>query len=395
MNGLHAALDELVTDVPEYGDLDRAIAQAEHERRRRYGVVASLVAAAAVLVVIAGTLALTRDQDAAPSPIAPTPTPTPSTTVQAPGPQDRPVEIADLGGALVLATLDQLDHPGTATLWRRESGRWQKLGTLEHAVPRHWKLDPDGISLSPGPGSQDVIATTSRDGGVTVSFSRDGGATWTSLAGPCAGCYIRLVGDAFYGSGAPVTTLWRAPFGATTWEELPLPPTPDPQSGSRRWFVMDDGTLVIEDSGDCVAGALGHYRVSRDEGETCSERRALPGSSNCIRGTCRNTLYAECGTTSCYYDTGGNGGGEGYYQSTDLVHWKPLQQPAPNLYPLTSPRVCPPSRGNDPVYDWVEEPALRVGGEVFRLFHVNDRDGREHVLKVSRDDCRTWRKALP
>lgn len=391
MNGLHAALDELVTDVPEYGDLDRAIAQADEERRRRYGLLAGLVAAAAVLIVIAGVLAITQGKDAAPPPVAPTPTPTPSTQFESPGPQDHPVALYDAGGALVLATLDQLDRAGTATLWRRNSGRWQKLGKLEHAAPLHLERDSAGTRLSPGPGDQDIITTTSAYAG--VGFSRDGGATWTFLASPCTGCYVSLYGDDFYAVDTNFTTLMRTAFGTTAWEELSLPPSPGPRLG----FIMDDGTLIIEDSGDCVAGAVSHYRVSRDHGDTWSERRALPGSSNCITSTYRNTVYAHCNTTSCYYDTGGNGGGGGIYRSTDLVHWEPVRQPVPRRILdgiPTSVRACPRGLGNDPVYHWAEEPPLRIGDEVFKLFHVNNRDGREHVLMVSRDDCHTWRRLL-
>ena len=59
MSGLHEAFDEIVADVPVYGDLDRAIEQADRERRHRYGVVAGLAAAAAVLAVIVGVVAVT------------------------------------------------------------------------------------------------------------------------------------------------------------------------------------------------------------------------------------------------------------------------------------------------------------------------------------------------
>jgi len=77
MSRLREAFDEIVADVPVYGDLDRAIAQAERERRRRYRVLAGLAAAAAVVAVAVGMLAVTRDTDTAP-PISPTPvTPTP------------------------------------------------------------------------------------------------------------------------------------------------------------------------------------------------------------------------------------------------------------------------------------------------------------------------------
>lgn len=79
MSGLREAFEEIVADVPVYGDLDRAIEQAERERRRRYGVVAGLAAAAAVVAVIVGMLAVTRDTDTAP-PVSPPPSPTPSPT---------------------------------------------------------------------------------------------------------------------------------------------------------------------------------------------------------------------------------------------------------------------------------------------------------------------------
>jgi hypothetical protein len=79
MSGLREAFDEIVADVPVYGDLDRAIEQAERERRRRYGVVAGLAAAAAVVAVVVGMLTLTRDTDTAP-PVLPRPSPTPTKT---------------------------------------------------------------------------------------------------------------------------------------------------------------------------------------------------------------------------------------------------------------------------------------------------------------------------
>lgn len=76
MSGLREAFDEIVADVPVYGDLDRAIEQAERERRRRYGVVAGLAAAAAVVALIVGVLAVTGDGDDSSQPIGPALTPT-------------------------------------------------------------------------------------------------------------------------------------------------------------------------------------------------------------------------------------------------------------------------------------------------------------------------------
>lgn len=79
MSGLHEAFDEIVADVPVYGDLDRAIEQADQERRRRLAVVASLSAAAAVVAVIVGALVITRDGTDSQQPIGPS-TPTDTTT---------------------------------------------------------------------------------------------------------------------------------------------------------------------------------------------------------------------------------------------------------------------------------------------------------------------------
>ena len=76
MSGLREAFDEILAESPVYGDLDRAIEQADRERRHRYGVVAGLVAAAAVLAVILGALLVTRDADSSPQPVGPSPTPT-------------------------------------------------------------------------------------------------------------------------------------------------------------------------------------------------------------------------------------------------------------------------------------------------------------------------------
>jgi hypothetical protein len=75
MSGLREVFDQIVADVPVYGDLDQAIEQADRERRHRYGAVAGLTAAAAVLAVIAGIVAVSHDTDTAP-PTSPSPTAT-------------------------------------------------------------------------------------------------------------------------------------------------------------------------------------------------------------------------------------------------------------------------------------------------------------------------------
>lgn len=77
MSSLHEKFDEIVADVPVYGDLDRAVEQAERERRQRYGMVAGLAAAAAVVAVIVGVLAVTGDGNRSQPPNGPVTTPTP------------------------------------------------------------------------------------------------------------------------------------------------------------------------------------------------------------------------------------------------------------------------------------------------------------------------------
>lgn len=369
--------------------------RGERERRHRRRVLAGLAAAeaaAAVLAVVVGFLVSTQGNEHGPLPVrAPEPTPAPPpVVVELPGQRDLPIAVAEIRGALLVATLRRLDRPGTATLWHRAAGGWQRVGSLEDAVPRHLDRDSAGTYLSPGPGRLDLVARTSDSAG--LRFSRDGGATWTRLAPPagCGGCYVVLHGDRFYARRPDhFTTLARVAFGATAWEERAIPAGAGPERGYGALVALADGTLVVEEAGGCVAGARGHYRVSRDHGETWSGRRALPGSSNCLAGAVGGTLHAHCNTTGCYYDTGGDGGGEGTYASTDLRHWEPLLEP-----PSPDPPACPRGRGRDGVYRWVDEAPVRVGNEVAKLFHLT-RNGREHVLKVSRDECRTWQRVLP
>jgi len=81
MSGLREAFDEIVADVPVYGDLDRAFEEAERERHHRYGVIAGFAAAAAVVAVIVGLLAITHPGNDSKEPVGPsTPTPTPAKT---------------------------------------------------------------------------------------------------------------------------------------------------------------------------------------------------------------------------------------------------------------------------------------------------------------------------
>jgi hypothetical protein len=88
MTGLHEAFDELVAEVPVYGDLERAIEQADRDRRRRNGWFAGLAAAAAVVVVVVGVLAITRDANDSRRPDGPPP-PADNTTTETTRSQSR------------------------------------------------------------------------------------------------------------------------------------------------------------------------------------------------------------------------------------------------------------------------------------------------------------------
>jgi hypothetical protein len=123
MSGLHEAFDEIVADVPVYGDLDRAIEQADRQRRHRNGVVAGLVAAAAAVVLIVGVLALNRDSDDLPRPVGP-PTPTPTRT-------DKPTETTEPA---------TIPSGPSEVLDARMVGR-HRLEVAGEIVPGRWSLE--------------------------------------------------------------------------------------------------------------------------------------------------------------------------------------------------------------------------------------------------------------
>jgi hypothetical protein len=187
MSGLHEAFDEIVADVPVYGDLDRAIEQAESDRRRRYTVVAALVAAAAVIVVIIGVLTLSRDTDTAP-PILPTPAPSPTLEKkQSPGAWvdtavtahegygwdvPDPLETARNGWFAVAA--DHLDPTGPH-LRRSESSAFgvafeRPVRGSIYAISGHVGLVVDGSDLNPFDGCR-YLMDGPRPSNGTVSCS--------------------------------------------------------------------------------------------------------------------------------------------------------------------------------------------------------------------------------
>lgn len=364
----------LAADVTVSADelITAAAAGAQRARRQQRWVVATGTAAA-VLTVIVGVLAVTRGNDTAAPPVAPSPPPPPSVTYESPGPGDHPISLYDGAGAPILVTAERLDRAGTATLWRKESGGWQRVGTLEDAVPPDPRYYPYSTYLSPGPGSQDVVAHHLARRG--VGFSHDGGATWSYLTQPpdCpagAGCSaVAPTSDHLYLNNHD--TAMRAAFGATTWTEIAVP---RPASGV---IPLEDALLSVDL--DCD-NATNHYWVSRDDGDTWSGRRDYPAGT-CIVGSTDNTAYAADAEETQWW------------RSTDLVHWE--HAPSSPSFELARQAyaACPGLLVEDPVTR-DDEPPVRVGDEVYRLFPVSNRDDRRLELRVSHDDCHTWEPAL-
>jgi dipeptidyl aminopeptidase/acylaminoacyl peptidase len=161
MSGLREAFDQIVADVPVYGDLDRAIEQAERERRHRYGVVAGLVAAAAVVAVIIGLLAVTRDGNDPPQPVGPT-TPTPTETpTDTPPASTAPLSLPANGRLAraedlfaratepcsVITADDELATPGAdCVIWAQDVDATASIGLFEEN-PIDTGNDPDGPAI--------------------------------------------------------------------------------------------------------------------------------------------------------------------------------------------------------------------------------------------------------
>ena len=187
MSGLHDAFDELVADVPVYGDIDRAIEQANREQVHRHGMVAGLAAAAAVVAVIIGMLAITHDANRSERPAGPSsPTPTPT------GSQD---PTPALGPAIYFDALavqgDSLSDPahnigGPKDIYlTRESGTAQQLvatRTDEHC-PR---VSPEGDMLAYLEGTTVVVRRLDANGlpGATTARVQHSPASTDGLACP-------------------------------------------------------------------------------------------------------------------------------------------------------------------------------------------------------------------
>lgn len=147
MSGLHEAFDAIAADVPVYGDLDRAIEQADREQRHRNGMVAALAAAAAVVAVIIGLLAVTDDANRSQEPIDPVKTPT---TTKSQSPQtwvDTPIAATKGYGWDVPDPLKAARDAWFAVVTEHLDPTGERLGSLDSS--------PWGVGFDrPGEGSQ-------------------------------------------------------------------------------------------------------------------------------------------------------------------------------------------------------------------------------------------------
>ncbi len=84
MNTPRSGFDDMAADARVYGDLDRAITQADRDRRRRDGALGALATAAVVLAMVAGATLFTDGEPDSRQPIGPaTTTPAPAPTASA------------------------------------------------------------------------------------------------------------------------------------------------------------------------------------------------------------------------------------------------------------------------------------------------------------------------
>lgn len=165
MSGLHDAFDDLVADVPVYGDLDRAIEQVERDRRRQFGVVAGLSAAAAAAAIF-GFLATTGDARKTEGPVE-TPTPTPTEVIQL-GTEGALYFAADAGGGPRLTA--PLSHfqaevesrPMDIYLSRQGEPVRRVIATA--AQERCPAVSPDGSRLAYLEGTNVVVVPLAGDG---------------------------------------------------------------------------------------------------------------------------------------------------------------------------------------------------------------------------------------
>jgi hypothetical protein len=359
----------LRADVPvSADDLISAAAVAAGRTRRQRRLLAGVGAAAVVLAVIVGTLAVTRGDTNTVRPVGPTP----SKSYESPGPDDHPISMYAADGVLTLLTVERLDRPGPATLWRKAPGGWLRVGTLDRTI------GPDAVAeqirLQPGPGHDDLVAFGLS--GNRVGFSRDGGATWRYLAPPegCAGenwCSIDSTGDWLYVDDQGAA--WRAPFGATAWERFAVP------RDNPVLEELDEALVSIES--DCD-NATNHYWVSRDHGDTWTRRRDFPA------GTCAYDWLD--GTAYAYPIVDAHG--DQSWRSTDLVSWERAPVSAAVERESRSWAVCPDLADSHPPG---QSAPVQIGDERYQFVQVNHPNGWKRVLRVSHDNCHTWKPVLP
>lgn len=363
-------LDQLRTLSDQFLPLPFDDLEAVSRTRRRGTAIGATVAGAAVIlgvIALAAGVAGLPLADEGPA----GPSPSPSVTFESPGPRYHPITMYAAHGVLTLLTAERMDRPVPATLWRKAPGGWLRLGTLDRTV------GPDAVAeqirLQPGPGSDDLVAFGLS--GNRVGFSQDGGATWSYLAPPagCPGedwCSIDSTGDWLY--IADQGAAWRAPFGATAWERFSVP------QDNPVLLELDDALISIES--DCDT-ATNHYWVSHDHGDSWTERRDFPAGT-CAYDTLDGTAYA-------YPIVDPND--DQSWRSTDLS-WERAPVSAGVERERRSWALCPDMANTHPPG---QSAPVQIGDELYQLAQVNHRNGWKRVLRVSHDECHTWKPVLP
>jgi hypothetical protein len=286
------ALEDSVRDLAfAEPDVDELVAAGRSMRRRRVGVVASLVAAAVMVLVLAGT-ALWRTELVETLPAAPS------------------LTAADLAGVWMVNETDSSGH-----LWHfTADGRRTTTNTPEEYLALEQDLEPISI------GAADVltIPALGNDCRGTVQLGPEGTMTLTPLGGATA-CKI-LTSDEEW---RLIRVSPMSPAGAAlTGHPNPKPSTPtaapaDMSELAGTWLLRGTGTLlvvrdsssnaseyVLDDDGDVptLADQRGTATLRPDGGLVLHPTKG--GEQGCDTVyervlTTGNTLKADLAATSC------------------------------------------------------------------------------------------------
>jgi len=288
-NDVVRQLQSLFDDIPLPDATPYDDARRGRVRLRRVRVLSTSAAASAVLALVVGTaIAVTGgDRSGEPPPVE-TPTPTPTPTGRSVPPPTGAVNGIHVSGDLLLVDIagceflvlhrgcpgdpDPLSSPGVTssgpvTLWTYDGATWRRVGRspihLDHVA---WT--PDGaIGVARGLRADQY------------SYTRDGGLTWGTAAGPvdtpipsCAPdpCpdLALTAARVFYGPTGDAGEVYAAPLGTADWRTVPRRELPATDGGpvvegmsirtpagrlQCEWDIFETPRAVVELDGDLYA----------------------------------------------------------------------------------------------------------------------------------------------